>query len=436
MRKKCLKTTRNAIAILFVLLFSFFLINNSYKFSIFDFQFFPALERLLLDFSYIALFIFLFLILLTILFGRIYCSFFCPLGLFQEIIFYIGKPFCKFNKKFEKNKIYKYIIACVFYGALFGGSVFLAKYLEPYTIFVSATSFSKVSLIIISIIFLLVIFKSRFFCTNICPVGTILGFISKYSFFKLNIDKSKCVKCGMCTKNCQSNSIDIENGIIQNETCVKCFKCLGTCKLNAISYKRCNTKKEKSFDVTKRQFIFDTICLSVFFATFKRISYKVKNEIGRIKNIILPAGARSNKKFVNNCLNCNLCVKNCPQNIIKEKDETFGAVHLDLSKNFCKFDCNTCSKVCPSGALKKLSLEEKQNTKIANASINTNECIQCGLCVESCPKKAITKVDGEYPIVDSNKCIGCGRCAIECPVRTISINGIEEQEQILKKIPR
>ena len=438
MKKKILhiQTIRNVLAISFLLLFILSLTNNFYKIPIFNFQFFSTLERILIDFSYIALGTFLTLLLLTFLFGRIYCSFLCPLGLLQEIIFYLAKPFCKFNKTFEKNKIYKYLIASVFYGALFGSSVFLAKYLEPYTIFVSASSLTKTSLIIVSAIILLVILRSRFFCTNICPVGTVLGLISRYSIFKINIDKSKCVKCGMCVKNCQSNSIDIENGIVQNETCVKCFKCVGTCKLNAINYKKDNikkdTQKEKLFDITKRRFIFDAICLGTFFVTFKRISYKVKNEIGRIKNIILPPGARSNKEFVSNCLNCNLCTKNCPQNIIKPKDETFGAVHLDLSENFCKFDCNICSHVCPTGALKRLTLKEKQNTKIGKAFINTSECIQCGLCVETCPKNAITKLDGEAPTVDGNKCIGCGKCALECPVKTIFINGIEEQETDLK----
>ena len=108
MKKKILhiQTIRNVLAISFLLLFILSLTNNFYKIPTFNFQFFSTLERILIDFSYIALGTFLTLLLLTFLFGRIYCSFLCPLGLLQEIIFYLAKPFCKFNKTFEKSQVF------------------------------------------------------------------------------------------------------------------------------------------------------------------------------------------------------------------------------------------------------------------------------------------------------------------------------------------
>lgn len=435
MNKKILLYIRNVLATIFTLIFIFFLCNLNSKFNIqflfFDFEFYPLLSNILIDFSLIALCVFLILIVITFLFGRIYCSFLCPLGLFQEIIFYITKPFCKFNKKFESSKPYKYIIAAIFYGSLLGGSVSLAKFIEPYTLSVAASSYDKVSLIIVLFIALLVIFKRRFFCTNICPVGAILGLISKKSLFKLTIDPKKCVKCKTCVKNCQSNSIDIENGKIQNETCIKCFKCTNSCKLNAISYKRDKKIESEKFSDGRRKFLISAISFSAFLITFKEISYKVKNEIVNMKNIILPPGARSSKNFIHNCLNCNLCVKNCPQNIIKPKDDTYDAVHLDLSESFCKFDCNICSQICPAVALKKLSLQMKQNTIIGKATIDASNCLKCGICKEVCPKNAINIIDDNFPKINNAICIGCGKCAFECPAKTIHIEGIEEQDVIM-----
>ncbi|MEE6206863.1 MAG: 4Fe-4S binding protein, partial [Alphaproteobacteria bacterium] len=89
-----------------------------------------------------------------------------------------------------------------------------------------------------------------------------------------------------------------------------------------------------------------------------------------------------------------------------------------------------CSSVCPSGAIKRLTLAEKQNTKIAAVVINEDICIQCGLCAMECPKQIIIKKWGEYPIIQFDKCIGCGKCASVCPVKAIAVEPIAKQVEL------
>lgn len=114
--------------------------------------------------------------------------------------------------------------------------------------------------------------------------------------------------------------------------------------------------------------------------------------------------------------------------ILKKADDGFGAVHIDYSNGFCDYDCHKCSEVCPSGAIRRISLAEKQKTRIGLASINPDVCIQCGLCVAECPRGIISKEDGEVPLIDSSGCIGCGVCHSVCPIQAISIFAVQEQQ--------
>lgn len=151
----------------------------------------------------------------------------------------------------------------------------------------------------------------------------------------------------------------------------------------------------------------------------------------KVRDIILPAGAENANRMANKCLNCNLCIENCPNKILTKADESFPAVHIDYTKGegFCKYNCHKCSQVCPSGAIKRLSLEEKQNTRIAMAMIKEDKCTNCSICIHNCPKDAISKIDDKI-IINGSKCIGCGKCAKSCPNNATEIFGINEQRKI------
>ena len=116
--------------------------------------------------------------------------------------------------------------------------------------------------------------------------------------------------------------------------------------------------------------------------------------------------------------------------IIKKADADYSTVHLDYGDSFCDYSCHKCSEVCPSGAIKKITLAEKQETQLGVAVLDENVCIKCGLCVHACPRKIVSKEDGACPDIGADKCIGCGACQAACPVKAIKIYPAAGQRRI------
>ena len=169
------------------------------------------------------------LLISFILFGRLWCSFLCPFGIFQDII---SLFFDRMNEK-RPNWIGKYIILAVFI-LLIAGLIFIYNDLSITNLPLIISISSGILLVVVGI---LAAFKDRLFCTHICPCGTLVGLISKFSLFKLKIDKEKCMCCGICERSCPSCSIDACEENIDNETCVKCLKCMSNCPKEAIGFK-------------------------------------------------------------------------------------------------------------------------------------------------------------------------------------------------------
>ena len=383
------------------------------------------------DFSIPVLFLFFGLILLTFLFGRIYCSTVCPFGIIQECFDILYKKLAKKKKKNppQKNYKYKYIVAFVSFGVLLGGSTVLIRYTDPYTIALSAFSLSIFGIILTTGVLILVFFKNRFFCTNICPVGAILGLIAKYSLFKIKMNKNDCVACGVCARSCPCGCIDIKEGTVDNEICVKCLKCIRVCPQNAMNFEFEKRKiKKPEFNPTRREVLIGLGTTGAFLSLVAvGVSFS-KNLAKKIKNVILPPGAENANRMANKCLNCNLCVNNCPTKILVKANKDFSSVHIDYSKGdgYCEYNCNNCGKVCPTGAIKRLQIQDKQVVRIAIATIG-EKCNRCGVCEIECPTGAIEKLeDGSYK-VDGTKCIGCSRCQASCKHDAITISAINNQ---------
>lgn len=394
-----------------------------YPMQIFDVQLTALLQRALVDFSLFTGIFLAGLLVVTFLFGRIYCSTLCPLGLYQEFLMLL------FRRKVpvQKNKPYKYFLAAITFGALVGGTAYLIRLIDPYTLFGSAVSGAWLGLSLLAVLAVLVWFKGRLFCANICPVGVLLGLISKHAVNRIYIENDKCVSCGLCAAKCPTGSIDFRNKAVDNETCIKCFKCMGGCRRSGIHYGR-KAEAPVPFNPSRRRLLIGGAVVAAFALAVKSGIELGKTVAAKIKKVIVPAGAGSAEEFANRCLNCNLCVQNCPMKILKKANGDYPAVHIDYEDSFCDYNCNKCSQVCPSGAIKRLTLAEKQKTQIGLAVINEQICVKCGLCVMKCPREAITKEDGQIPLIDANKCIGCGACANGCPVKAISIVPVEKQK--------
>ncbi len=432
MKEKSIRHIKRIIAVLVALLYIAGFWGFFYPVKLFDINIAPLIQRTFIDFTLLSGILLFLIFLMTALFGRIYCSILCPLGLFQDFCLVL---FRRKRLPRQKSLCFKYIIAAAAFGTLSGGTVIVLRLVDPYSIFGSALSGIAFGIGFMVFITILTGLYGRWFCTNICPVGTVLGIISARAYNKIYIKAESCVACGLCAQNCPAGCIDVKNKTVNNETCVKCFKCLGLCHNQGLTYGHPAEKRpavKTPFSASRRRFLI-TAATVTFFAAAYKAGIKLSTDVAKkVKSVILPPGAGSAERFANKCLNCNLCVENCPMKIIRKKDDNYPAVHIEYGKNYCSYNCRKCSEICPSGAIRRLTRKEKHNTQIGLADINTDACIQCGLCVRECPRNAITKPQGDFPSVNPEICIGCGACQAVCPVSAIKIVPVQTQKLLLK----
>jgi len=397
------------------------------------------------------------LIILSLLFGRIYCSTICPLGVLQDILAFKSRFFRKKNKKYRfkyaaPHNLIRYSILGLTVLLFVFGSSFLIMLLDPYSIFgrfVSqilrpiviwgnnglATFLSSLdnytlymvrqSLFVpltfgISLFFFLLVgamawFRGRLFCNTICPVGTFLGLLSNYSFFKIAIEESSCTSCGLCAKHCKSQCINSAEKSIDDSRCVSCFNCISTCKTGGVKYdfryKKALPKKAETLETTgsakqlsnngRRTFLLTSGAILTSVAVLNARSIAGKRDSIHLRKPIMPPGADDITRFNGQCTGCQLCVTKCPMEVLKPAALQYGITgimqpHLMFSTHvFCTYDCNICSTVCPTGALKPLPIEEKKLKQIGIAKLRIDMCVvttdetDCGACSEHCPTQAV-----------------------------------------------
>ena len=202
-------------------------------------QFIPAL----LSFPFVIAAI---IIVISLLFGRIYCSVVCPLGIMQDVYSWLGGKFKKNRFSYVKeHKWLRYTIMVVFFACLIFGFVPITTLLEPYgnygrivtSFYLRNITLSIIAWVVMLVLGVLAFLYGRAYCNSICPVGTLLSFFSRFSLFRIRFDKDKCKQCGLCEKNCKSRAIDVKNGKIDYSRCVVCFDCTDQCKFDALHYK-------------------------------------------------------------------------------------------------------------------------------------------------------------------------------------------------------
>ncbi|MDE6265888.1 MAG: 4Fe-4S binding protein [Muribaculaceae bacterium] len=433
------------------------------------------------------------LIILTLLFGRLYCSVICPLGIMQDIFGWLGK----------KQKRYRYgyspavrwlrysmlVIMVILMVAGFGG---VAALIAPYSSFgrivqnllspvwawcnnllagwaaehdsymfydteIWIRNWSVFGVAVATVVILAVLAwrNGRTYCNTICPVGTVLGFFSRFSFLAPVIDTSKCNSCGLCARNCKAACINSKVHQIDYSRCVTCFDCLDSCHKGAISYGR--RKKEvavvpvtdgASVDKSRRSFL--TVTGMVTAAAMVKAADKTVDgglaviedkKIPERSNRIVPPGAKGIKHLSNHCTACQLCVAACPNGVLRPSTaiDSFMQPYSSYERGYCRPECTRCSDVCPAGAIKPVSVEEKSSIQIGHACWVKENCIpltdgvECGNCARHCPTGAIQMVPSDasdpdsvkIPVVNTEKCIGCGACENLCPARPFSAIYVE-----------
>lgn len=425
-------------------------------------QLLPAFLSVVAGVGIGAVLIVLAILLLTALTGRIYCSIICPLGIMQDVFSHIhGWQKGKKNRfRFHKeSKWVRYGVLGIFVVLMLVGGNALAMWLAPYSTYARMirvwwmpTTLSCVITVIMFIIIAIVAFwKGRWWCNHLCPVGTVLGTVSRYSLYHPTIDEDKCISCGLCEKRCKAECIDAKNKSIDSSRCVDCFDCMDTCKQGAISFGRSSKTSNVSGsndakpDTSRRQFLVGVGALTV--AAAANAQHKVDGGLAIIEDKqvpqraikLKPAGSLSLRHFQKNCTGCQLCVSACPSGVLRPSTDLMTLMQPEMSfeKGYCDIACNECSKVCPAGAITPIEPEDKTSIQIGHAVWIKQNCVvlsdgvSCGNCARHCPVGAITMVEtaeGKIPAIDTERCIGCGTCEYLCPSRPLSAIYVEGHE--------
>lgn len=433
------------------------------------------------------------LVILTLLFGRVYCSVICPLGVMQDVLAFFGKRVKKNRYSFSSAKnVMRYVFLVIMIVSIILGLGSVVALLAPYStygrivqnlfspvwqcvnnffayiaekqdsyafysvdVWIKSISTFVVSVITLILISVLAWRNGRTWCNTVCPVGTVLGFLSKYSLFKPIIDTSKCNSCGLCARNCKSSCIDVENGDVDYSRCVSCMNCIEKCKKGAITYgmkKNNDVREGKEGAVSRRQFILATAGVTA--ATVMKAQEKtvdgglaviVDKKIPDRHTSIVPPGAQGLRNMSSHCTACQLCVSVCPNGVLRPstKIETFMQPESSYERGYCRPECTKCSEVCPAGAIRKIDVAEKSSIQIGHAVWIKENCIvltddvDCGNCARHCPTGAIQMLPSDtvnsesrkIPLVNVERCIGCGACENLCPARPFSAIYVEGHER-------
>ena len=436
------------------------------------------------------------LAVLTLVFGRIYCSVICPLGVLQDIFALWGRKAKKNRYSFSPEKKWlRYPVLVVFIAALLGGVVSsLAQLLAPYSAFgriatmllqpvwkvgnnilasfaesVDSYAFYTVDVwlksmpvLIIAILTVIILFVlawrgGRTYCNTICPVGTALSLLARFSWLKVRFDSDKCRNCSLCSKNCKAACIDYTNHRVDYSHCVVCGDCLQSCKFGALKYgagsaNRQNgpTSADSPADPTRRSFL-----LATAMATTAAMAEEAKKVDGGLAPIeakqqperltpLTPPGSLSAKNMAQHCTGCLLCVSECPNQVLRPSTDLMHLMQpvMSYERGYCRPECTRCSDVCPAGAIRPLDEIEKSSIQIGHAVFLQKNCVavsdgvECGNCARHCPAEAIEMVpldeddnlSPSIPAINESHCIGCGACEYICPARPFSAIIVEGHE--------
>ena len=435
------------------------------------------------------------LIVLTLVFGRIYCSVICPLGVFQDLLARFHRKKNKYSYSKEVRWLrYPVLVVFVIAGLVGIGSLFqllapyssygriatmifqplwkgcnnllamAAEHYESYAFYSVDTWMRSLPVLIIAAVTLVVLFilawrGGRTYCNTICPVGTILSFFARFSWLKVRFDADKCKNCSLCSKNCKAACIDYKTHTVDYSRCVVCGNCIDKCKFGALKYSGSvdrGVKSESTQDKGRRSFLLASALVST--AAFAQKKEKLMD--GGLAEIedkvqperqtpLTPPGSLSFQNLSTRCTGCQLCVSECPNQVLRPSNDLLHLMQPTMSyeKGYCRPECTRCSDVCPAGAIKPLDDIEKSSIQIGHAVWIKKNCVvltdevECGNCARHCPSGAIEMVPLDenneespmIPAINEAACIGCGACEYVCPSRPFSAIYVEGHE-VHKKI--
>jgi polyferredoxin/Pyruvate/2-oxoacid:ferredoxin oxidoreductase delta subunit len=418
------------------------------------------------------------LLALTVLLGRFFCGWLCPLGTtidIAETILWRRRPV---KHHFPNLPWLKYaLLASCLVAALFGTQI--GWLLDPIPLITrtAGTVFSPIAQILynfavtsghsvlrsvgirayptdvheysltigVAAMFVAVIALSylsrRFWCRTICPLGALLGLVGRWGLWRRWV--TDCVKCLRCIRECKMGAIPADDPHqTRSAECILCYDCI-TCPKPGIVHigLAARTEGHLTTAATSRRQFLGAACLG--------LSYGVAAAVGVSRrplrdDLIRPPGAirrtpdgaivpLSEEDFRAACLRCGNCMKVCVTGGLQPAvwEAGFDGIYTPVlvpTIGPCEQNCNACGDVCPSGALIHFEVSEKSKIRIGRAHVDRSRCLSwrpgklyklCLVCAEHCPWGAIHILDDagqKRPVVNEEKCVGCGICENRCPV--------------------
>jgi len=440
------------------------------------FQFVPALLRTLAQPAALFAAGLIGIVVLTLIFGRVYCSFLCPLGALQDLLIAASRKIGLRPRHAYRppNNLLRYAILAVAAGALVAGFQSAVSLLDPFawwgrlvtdfvlplltgsynlailagkpfdlylhprqTPFITPPALA-LSAAFLALIVYLALTRGRLYCNTVCPVGAFLGLLARFSLFRFAAEKNACTECARCAEVCKAGCIDPQNAAIDMSRCVACFNCLDACARTTIRYRpQIPAVRFEDWSPARRRVVLGGFAggLALTLASFAGLRQMLRIPSAKAQTPVTPPGSGNLARFTSRCCACSLCVAACPTAVLAPSFADYGTgallqPKLNYEQSYCDYECNVCGRVCPTGAIADLALAEKKLIAIGEAKLLEDICVvyvnktNCGACGEVCPTHAMRFEDREnilYPEVDQRYCIGCGACQLACPTTPRSI---------------
>jgi MauM/NapG family ferredoxin protein len=432
-----------------------------------------------------ALYLSVVTVIVTVIFGRVFCGWICPLGTIHNIAGSLKKS--KVRPRFSKFHALKYyVLIFIIMASLF--SVQWAGLADPMSLLVRSLALGiypafhyslttlfdavyylqipglsagseyvhglfKYSLLafkephyfqsfFISALFIAILLlnlvEKRLWCRYVCPLGALLGILSRYALIERSVSEG-CTSCGICQEKCQSGARADTPVMWKKSECIYCMECDDPCPQHAVRFGLGMARRNHFPDLQRRTVLLSGVAGALFVPLIRVSPLSSKSYFNAA--LIRPPGSLEEGLFLKKCIRCGECMKVCITNGLQPAlwqagIEGLWTPLLVPRAGYCEFRCTLCGQVCPTGAITRLNLAEKETVKIGVAVIDTGRCLPyafetpCSACQEVCPtpRKAIwleeVTVEGrdgfaitlKRPKVDPHICIGCGTCEATCPI--------------------
>ncbi len=444
----------------------------------------------------------------TLFLGRFFCGWICPMGTLQHFVGNMPSEAKRGKERIEANRYKrwqtgKYVVLIAgLVAALFGSAAI--GWLDPFSLLVRSFGLSilpafnaaaraaltpletsQVAAIkttgqtlhtilhytvldlrqphyaqglVLGVLFIAILALSlrvtRLWCRAVCPLGALLGTVSRWSILGLSKDAAACDNCNRCLLNCQGGDDPIGGAPWRKSECLMCMNCVGSCPRDSLKFKFFRPKLGNGAEIAMpnlgRRRALTGVAAGAVIVPLMRANTGMGK--GRHDRLLRPPGSLDEQEFLSRCIRCGECMKVCPNTALHPTLEEAGLEGLWSPTlvpriGYCEPSCVLCSEVCPTGAIWQITPKEKgwvvgvgqysQPIRLGTAFYDRGRCLpwamatECIVCEEWCPvsPKAIYVEEAQVidsagntktlkqPRVDPSRCVGCGACEYACPLQ-------------------